>query len=174
MTGSAAAAASHSNAPSLRRRLACFFYEGVLLFGVLVVADYLFASLVQQRHALYLREAGMAFLFIVLGIYFGWFWSRSGQTLAMKTWHIRVVTRDGQPLTQARALLRYVAAWLWFLPPLAVAAWVGVHRLGGAGTAALFFAYLAAYAVVSKLHPSGQFPHDLIAGTRLITWRPAS
>lgn len=169
-----APAASPLPAPSLRRRLACFFYEGVLLFGVLVIADYLFASLVQQRHALYLREVGMAFLFVVLGIYFGWFWSRSGQTLAMKTWHIRVVTRDGQPLTQARALLRYVAAWLWFLPPLAVAAWMGTHRLGGAGTAALFFSYVAAYAAVSQLHPLRQFPHDAIAGTRLVTWRPAA
>lgn len=172
MTGSAAAAACHPGAPSLRRRLACFFYEGVLLFGVVVIADYLFASLVQQRHALYLREVGMAFLFIVLGIYFGWFWSRSGQTLAMKTWHIRVLTRDGRPLTQARALLRYLAAWLWFLPPLAVAAWVGVSRLGGAGTAALFFSYVAAYAAVALLHPSRQYPHDLIAGTQLVTWRP--
>jgi uncharacterized RDD family membrane protein YckC len=169
-----APAASPLPAPSLRRRLACLFYEGVLLFGVLVIADYLFASLVQQRHALYLREVGMAFLFVVLGIYFGWFWSRSGQTLAMKTWHIRVVTRDGQPLTQARALLRYGAAWLWFLPPLAVAAWVGTHRLGGEGTAALFFSYVAAYAAVSRLHPLRQFPHDLIAGTRLVTWRPAA
>jgi uncharacterized RDD family membrane protein YckC len=159
--------------PGLARRLASLLYEGVLLFGVLVIADYLFASLTQQRHALRLREAGMAFLFVVLGVYFGWFWSRSGQTLAMKTWHIRVVTRAGRPLTQARALLRYVAAWLWFLPPLAFAAFIGVARLGAAGTFAVILAYIATYATVALLHPTRQFLHDLIAGTRLVTWRPA-
>lgn len=173
MSDRAAAVPSELTAPSLRRRLAASLYEGVLLFGVLVIADYLFASLTQQRHALYLREAGMAFLFIVLGIYFGWFWSHGGQTLAMKTWHIRVVSRDGAPLTQARALLRYVAAWLWFLPPLAFVSWVGVQRLGGGGTFAVVAAYVLAYAATARLHPSGQFPHDLIAGTRLVSWRPA-
>jgi len=167
----AAAVPSDLTAPSLRRRLASFLYEGVLLFGVLVIADYLFASLTQQRHALVRREAGMAFLFLVLAIYFAWFWSHGGQTLAMKTWHIRVVDREGRPLTQARALLRYLAAWLWFLPPLAVASWVGVQRLGGAGMFVLLAGYVFAYAATARLHPSRQLPHDLIAGTRLVSWR---
>ena len=35
-------------------------------------------------------------MFVVLGIYFVWFWSR-GQTLAMKTWHIRLVDAQGRP-----------------------------------------------------------------------------
>ncbi|MDH5539716.1 MAG: RDD family protein, partial [Rhizobacter sp.] len=39
-------------APSLWRRMASFIYEGVLLFGVLMIAGYLFSSLTQQRHAL--------------------------------------------------------------------------------------------------------------------------
>ena len=102
----AAAAPPDLIAPTLRRRFACLAYEGVLLFAVLFFAEYLFASLTQQRHALYLRQVGMAFLFIVLGVYFVWFWTHGGQTLAMKTWRIRVVSRDGQPLTQARALAR--------------------------------------------------------------------
>ena len=37
-----------------------------------------------------------AFLFVVFGIYFAWFWAK-GQTLAMKTWNIRVVDRHGRP-----------------------------------------------------------------------------
>jgi uncharacterized RDD family membrane protein YckC len=115
----------------------------------------------------------MAFLFVVLGVYFGWFWTHGGQTLAMKTWHLRVVARDGAPLTMSRALLRYLAAWLWFLPPLAVASGVGVQRLGGGGTFALVAAYVLAYAVTARLHPTGQFPHDLLAGTRLVTTRPS-
>ena len=39
-----------------------------------------------------------AFLFLVLGLYFAWFWSHGGQTVAMKTWHIRLLTHDGRPV----------------------------------------------------------------------------
>ena len=80
--------------PSLKRRMACWLYEGMLLFGVLFIADYLFSTLSQTRHALENRLPQQLFLFLVLGIYFVWFWSR-GQTLAMKTWHIRIVDRQG-------------------------------------------------------------------------------
>ena len=41
-----------ARAPGLARRLAAFIYEGVLLFGVTMIAGYLFSSLTQQRHAL--------------------------------------------------------------------------------------------------------------------------
>jgi len=173
MSGAAATSAGEPlQTPSLRRRLACFAYEGVLLFGVVVIADYLFASLTQQRHALQLREAGMAFLFVVLATYFVWFWSHGGQTLAMKTWHIRVLSHDGRPVSQARALARYLAAWLWFLPPLAVVARIGVPALGGSGTFAVVLGYMLAYASVSLLHPQRQFLHDVLCGTRLAISTP--
>ena len=102
--------------PSILRRMACWLYEGILLFGVVFIADYLFSALSQTRHALENRHPQQIFLFLVLGIYFVWFWAR-GQTLAMKTWHIRVVDRSGNRLTQKQALVRYVLSWMWFLPP---------------------------------------------------------
>ena len=86
----------------------------------------------------------------------------------MKTWHIRVVTHDGRALSQGRAFLRYLAAWLWFLPPLAVVAGVGVRVLGGGGTFAVVLGYLLAYAAVSWVHPQRQFLHDVLCGTRLV------
>jgi uncharacterized RDD family membrane protein YckC len=169
MTGPAAAAAQPT--PGLWRRLMCMLYEGLLLFGVLMMAGYLYSSLTQQRHAL-LGKAGLqAFLFVVLGIYFAWFWSRSGQTLAMKAWHIRVQGRDGQPLSQWRALLRYLLAWLWFLPAL-----LSLHLAGlksGASTALALATGVAAYAALAWLRPDRQFFHDVLCGTRLVTWRPA-
>lgn len=158
--------------PSLRRRMAAFFYEGVLLFGVVMIAEYLFSTLTQQRHALYLREASMAFLFVVLGIYFGWFWSHGGQTLAMKTWHVRLLAADGGPVSQARALARYVASWIWLLPPLAYVGSKGLGTVGGGGATAIVFGWIAGYALLTKLHPTRQFPHDVLCGTRLVSWRP--
>ena len=52
--------------------MAAFVYEGVLLFGVLAIAGYLYSSLTQQRHALHGLAGLQAFLFVVLAIYFTW------------------------------------------------------------------------------------------------------
>ena len=94
-------------APSLLRRMACWVYESMLLFGVVFISGYLFGTLSQTRNAMDNRHGLQAFLFLVFGIYFVWFWSK-GQTLAMKTWHIRVVDAAGNAISQKRALGRYL------------------------------------------------------------------
>lgn len=156
--------------PSLWRRMACWIYESMLLFGVVFLAGYLFGTLTQTRHALNNRHALQAFLFVIFGIYFVWFWAK-GQTLAMKTWHIRVVNKQGQAITQSHAMLRYVASWLWLLPPLLLALPL---QWGPATTSAALFLWIVVWALSSKLHKDGQFWHDAIAGTRLIVSEPMS
>lgn len=154
-------------APGLPRRMACWFYEGLLLFGVIFIAGYLFGTLSQTRHALDNRLGLQAFLFLVVGIYFTWFWHR-GQTLAMKTWHVRVVDAQGRPLSQQRALLRYLLSWLWFAPPLLVTWPLG---LPAPEIAVLTMGWIAVWALLSRFHPQRQFLHDALARTRLISSR---
>jgi uncharacterized RDD family membrane protein YckC len=167
---SGASAAAGAPTPGIARRLACLVYEGVLLFGVLMVAGWLYSTLTQQRHAMTGRHGLQAFLFVALAIYFVSVWSRGGQTVAMKTWHIRLVDRQGQPVSQWRALARYLLAWLWFLPALGAVWLAGLHDLASIlGTIA---AGVIAYAMLAWLHPDRQFWHDYLCGTRLITWRP--
>lgn len=151
--------------PSLARRMACWLYEGMLMFGVVFIAGYLFGTLSQTRNAMDNRHALQAFLFVVFGIYFVWLWAK-GQTLAMKTWDIKVVDRAGQPITQARALLRYVLSWLWFLPALAA---VAPFKLSGAESVVIVLGWVAVWAILSRFQPQQQFWHDALAGTRLIS-----
>lgn len=161
-----------SRTPSLRRRLACFTYEGVLLFGVLMIAGYGYSYLTQQRHALSGRYGLQVFLFVLLGIYFTWFWSHGGQTVAMKAWHIRVVDRAGAPLTRSRAFARYLASWLWFVPALLI---VWLSGLQGVGPSIVIVAVgVICFALLSSLHPSRQFWHDTLCGTMLVTSRPSA
>lgn len=165
----ASTAAGDQQAPALLRRMACFLYEGVLLFGVLMAAGLVYSIVTQQRHALVGLHGMQAFLFIVLGAYFVWFWSRSGQTLAMQTWHIRLLTTQGRPVGRLRALCRYLLSWLWFLPALAT-----VYAAGLKSTAAVFtalFAGVLVYAALSRLHPQRQYWHDVVCGTRLVNWQ---
>lgn len=145
-------------------------YEGLLLFGVLMVAGWLYAALTQQRHALSGKTGLQLFLFLVLGIYFIWFWTHGGQTVAMKTWRLRVLRADGEPLTQGRALARYLLAWLWFLPALLTLHLSGLK--GGGATAGVLLAGVLAYAAASWLHPQRQFLHDALCGTRIVDAPP--
>jgi uncharacterized RDD family membrane protein YckC len=145
--------------------MACWLYEGMLLFAVVFVAGWLFSTLGQMRHAMDGRRLLLqGFLFVVFGIYFSWFWSR-GQTLAMKTWRIRVVDVHGRPVGQARAAWRYLLSWLWVLPPLALSAALPVR---GLQVAWLLGGWVAIWALGSRLHPQRQFWHDAWAGTRLV------
>jgi len=145
--------------------MASWLYEGMLMFGVVFISGYLFSTLSQTRNAMDNRHALQAFLFVVFAIYFVWLWSK-GQTLAMKTWDIRVVDRAGQPLTQARALLRYLLSWLWFLPPLAA---IAPFNLPGPESVVLVLGWVAFWALLSRFHPEQQFWHDALAGTRLVS-----
>jgi uncharacterized RDD family membrane protein YckC len=156
-------------APSIRRRLACMLYESLLLFGVVMTAGYLYSSLTQQRHALQGSSGLQFFLFIVLGIYFAGFWSRSGQTLAMKTWHIRLQTVGGGVPSQLRSFLRYVASWLWFVPALASAHFSGVHNT--LGFAVIVAAGMLGYALLARVRADRQFLHDVLCGTQLVDAR---
>jgi uncharacterized RDD family membrane protein YckC len=153
-------------APSLRRRMACWLYEGTLLFGLVMLAGLVLRILTNNRHAL------QGLLFVVLGWYFVYFWSK-GQTLPMKTWRIRIVTGQGQPLRWPRALLRYVLSWVWLLPPLALAA-LAPFKLPASAAAALLLGWVAVWALLSRLQRQRQFWHDIWAGTRLIDVRPAA
>lgn len=154
-------------APKIRRRLTCMLYEGVLLFGVLMAAGLLFSSLTEQRNAMLGRHQLQAFLFVVLAIYFTWFWSHGGQTVAMKTWNIRLVDSFGAQVSQGRALARYVASWIWFVPVLALL------YLEQAKSLSVIFgamgAWVAIYAALAAFSPGRQFWHDTLCGTRLIT-----
>ena len=136
----------------------------MLMFGVVFLAGYLFSTLSQTRNALDNRHALQAFVFVIFGIYFVWFWAK-GQTLAMKTWNIRVVDVQGAAISQKRALLRYVLSWLWFLPPLAG---LSFFKLGAAEAMVIVFGWIAIWAILSRFHPLGQFWHDALAGTRLV------
>jgi uncharacterized RDD family membrane protein YckC len=154
---------------SITRRLACMLYEGTLLFGVVMVSGYLYSALTQQRHALQGTSGLQAFLFAVLGIYFVGFWSNGGQTLAMKTWNLRVVTLSGGAVSRPRALARYVLSWLWFVPALASVHYAGIKD--GGAILAVVVAGVTCYVLLARMRADRQFLHDAACATRLIDLR---
>jgi uncharacterized RDD family membrane protein YckC len=161
-----AAPAPALRAAPLLRRMAAFLYEGVLVFGIVFATGLVYAVAVRQTHGLAHRTGLVASCFLVLGLYFIGLWWRSGQTLAMKTWHLRVVTAAGAPLRPRQALARYLASWVWILPPLALARFAVPPGL--AAYLALPVAWVVLYALAACLHPQRQFWHDALCGTAVV------
>lgn len=145
--------------------MACWLYEGFLVFAIAAVGAFVFSVTTDMRSGIAVQRPLLTgFLVVVFGIYFSYCWSK-GQTLAMRTWRIRVVDRSGRSLTQGRALVRFVCSWIWLAVPIAAYATGGIDvRQLGAVTAA----WIAAWALLSFLHPQRQFWHDAWAGTRLV------
>ncbi|HWL28409.1 MAG TPA: RDD family protein [Burkholderiaceae bacterium] len=149
------------------RRFACMMYEGVLLFGVVFLAGYLFDTLTQSRNALMLRHGRQAILFIAIGLYFITSWRMKGQTLPMKTWNIRLVDRDGLTPPLPRLVLRYLL--IWPLPLAAAAAILGASRLTGYSSTDLLIVFAPFTLFIWTWFDSdGQFLHDRVLGTRLV------
>lgn len=155
-------------APALWRRMACFIYEGLLLFALGLIPGSLGAvlnALTGRPHYVILQ----VFTFVLFGAYFTWYWSKHGQTLPMQTWHICVVTNQGAPVPGARALLRYVLSWVWVVPAVAMAQLAGWT---GWGLLSAVLGGIVVYAGLALGHPRKQFWHDALSSTQLVTHRP--
>lgn len=130
-------------AAGLARRLSSAVYEMLLLTAVMLAAAIPFVAATQSLEPGLARRLIRGYLLLIAACYFIWQWLRGGQTLAMKTWRIRLVTRDGSPLTPGRGICRF----LYALTGIA---------LFGAGYA---------WALVDR---EGQFLHDRLAGTKIV------
>jgi uncharacterized RDD family membrane protein YckC len=94
----------------LARRLAALVYDGLLLLALLFGATFAVLPLTGGEAVPVAEPAFRAYLLGVVYAYFALPWVRSGQTLGLKAWHLRVEGRDGGRLTWSRALARLLAA----------------------------------------------------------------
>lgn len=129
--------------PSIPRRIATGAYDGLLLLAVLFVAAFIFIFLFGSAVEPPRRYAFQAYLLAVMAAYFVWFWTHGGQTLAMRTWHIRLLTVGGAEVGIKVASMRFLLAF------------AGLAFFGAGWWWALF----------DREH---YFLHDRLAGTRLI------
>jgi uncharacterized RDD family membrane protein YckC len=136
-------AAAPASLAGLWPRIAAMVYECFLLAGLVFISAWVFVKLFgDSTHGL-ARHVLQAYVAVVCGTYFVYCWRHSGQTLAMKTWGLRLASADGRPLSLPRAVARYALALAELLT-------------GGAG-----FLWAAA-------DPERQFLHDRLLGTRIV------
>ena len=104
--------------PSLFRRLTALLYDSLLIVAlVLVVNGVLLGFLAKigaaDDHTLQPWQAQMLTLVSVVA-FFTLFWIKSGQTLGMQAWRIKLVDFNGDRPSATQALLRCGAAFLSF------------------------------------------------------------
>jgi len=109
--------------PGLLRRLAAILYDTLLVLGLLMLAVALVVIPYEQLSGTPFpnedtghRLALQAYLLLVIGVFFSFFWVRGGQTLGMRAWRLRVLRADGQPLDWGDAWRRFGAACLSLAP----------------------------------------------------------
>lgn len=165
------AASALPSVPGLPLRVAVMVYEAVLLFGVAFIVGYALLAALRWSYPLaaHQRWVLQAALFVAFGIYFVYLWSRGGQTLAMKAWHLRLVSRDGRPPSVGTAVLRYLLAWTLLAPGLVFAA---LFRTHAAWEALAFVLGFVAMLLVGRTNADRQLLHDRLLGMRVIRERP--
>jgi uncharacterized RDD family membrane protein YckC len=128
---------------SVLRQLAVFCYETLLMLALLGFATLPFVLLTgDATHGIY-RHLLQVYLWLIASIYFISCWYRSGQTLAMKTWRVRLMRLDGGQLDMKTSLQRYALA----------------------SFSLLFFGVGFLWALVDREHCS---LHDRLLGCRLV------
>jgi len=155
--------------PSLKRRIACLPYEGLLLLALLLIAAFPAAGTHGGVTAGWAQAFFQAYLVAVVACYFVWFWTHGGQTLPMKTWRIRVVRLDGQPLNALQALWRFACASAFFMPAcVAIVLFMFPQRVSPAIVIWLTVPALATI-LWARFDDDRQFLHDRLARTRLLS-----
>ena len=158
---------------SLARRTAALLYEALLLVAMAIIAGFVLLPLVSpgvaSAHRLIvppLFARVMTFCVVAGGaaVYYAWCWSDGRRTLPQKTWRLRLVDHAGGPVLWRQALLRYVAGWIG--PALTLTGYAALHAGGHARNALAFLLVNYCWALVDR---DGQFLHDRIAGTRVVS-----
>ena len=94
----------------LWRRFASLAYEAIVLVPLLFVPAWMYTMATGAVRAPWTRPLLQLWLLAVVGAYFVYCWHKTGQTLAMKTWRVRVARPNGSMLPVSLAAGRLVLA----------------------------------------------------------------
>jgi uncharacterized RDD family membrane protein YckC len=125
------------------RRLIALVYEALIAVALTLVAATPFVMIAGEPSGSLPKMTFRLYLLLVLGAYFILCWVKGGQTLPMKTWRLRLVSRDGGGVSLSLGVLRFVLA------------------LAGYGLAGISIVWVL-------FDRERQFLHDRLASTRIV------
>ncbi len=99
---------------SLIKQLAAMLYDSMLIFALLFSVSTL-AIISNQGEAIESNPWFTFCLILTLFTFYAWFWNKSGQTLGMQVWKIRIVSESGSNPDWSVCYLRLISALLSIL-----------------------------------------------------------
>ncbi len=97
---------------SFWRLMAVILYDGLLMFGLIFIANWLLLLLLGSA----ISGSGHPLIFIytltVCYLFLGGFWTYSGQTLGMQAWRVKLISTSGGRISWGQATVRFTAALL--------------------------------------------------------------
>lgn len=151
--------------PGLFRRLAVVVYDSLILLAVLFLATALALPVTRGQAVASENPLFQVYLLGVAFLYLGWFWTRAGQTVAMRAWRLRVVDIEGEPIGWGRALARYLAVLLPVLPSLILLRFA--PQTNAVALSAIAVPWLCGFLWVA-VDGKKRAWHDILSGTRIV------
>ena len=114
-----------SSHPSTLKRLLVALYDSFLILAVTFIATAVTLPFTKGEVGADKNIYMSLYLFMVIYIFYGWFWTHGGQTLGMRAWKQRLVQLDGTTVTWQQAFIRVITglpAWGLFL--IGLLAWL--------------------------------------------------
>ncbi len=96
--------------PSLLKLGACLIYDALTVIALSFACAWIFLLVIGDATHGLKRYSLQLFLYTSVGTYFVWCWFKSGQTLAMQTWQLKLIQQDRKPLSVQLAIARYLLA----------------------------------------------------------------
>ena len=94
---------------SLIKQLAAMLYDSMLIFAVLFFVSAI-AIIFNRGEAIESNPWFSLYLLLTVFTFYAWFWKKSGQTLGMRVWKIRIVADSGGNPDWGVCYLRLVSA----------------------------------------------------------------
>jgi len=100
------------------RRIASGTYDWLIIIALMIVCWIPVVMVSETLLSIEQIPGFLIYLYIILlsFAYFAYFWRNGGQTVGMKTWHIKLVTADNKPASLKASMLRYCGAIISLIP----------------------------------------------------------
>jgi len=113
------------------RRLVAMLYDTLICAALVLVTTGIYTAISYKLTGVKSTSGDpllSSILFITLYLFFAYFWTRSGQTLGMQVWHLRIQNKDSTSISWLQALLRFIMAIISFIPAGAGYIWILIDK----------------------------------------------
>lgn len=114
------------NATLLKRLFSCV-YESLVCIAIAMLVTLVFIGLFGDATTGIKHLLLQGTLWLVIGVYFVQSWVKSGQTVAMRAWKLKLANQNQQAIEYPKAIARYCLATVLMLSGISIV-WALFHK----------------------------------------------